>query len=122
VVLDRAQARNVDEGLRCELQHIGHHADIGVQTTHRRLCLGRLQRRELVHGQALLDRGHLQRVGPAARLFRGTEHRRDLVSAFQELLQHGLAEVLLADDHNLHGGNLRVISASSAARRMRRPS
>jgi hypothetical protein len=57
---------------------------------------------ELEHRHALLLRRHFQRIGPRARLLGRAEHARHFVLAREKGLEHGLAEILLTDDGDLH--------------------
>src|SRR6266850_2842915 len=103
VVLDRALLRNLHEFLRRELQYVGHDADVGIQCAQRIVRILVPQRGKLVDLDALLLRGDLQEICLGAFFFRGAEHARDFVSARQECIEHGFAEVLLADDRYFHG-------------------
>ncbi len=103
VVLDGPEPRDVDEILWRELQHVGHDPDVDLQRAQRGARLVALERGELVHRDAPLLRCDLQRVGPRAFLLGRAEHPGDVVAAGEECLQHGLAEILLADDREFHG-------------------
>jgi hypothetical protein len=102
VVLDRAVLRDTDEILRRELQHESHDANVCAGVFHRLHRFWRLQRLELVDLQPLLRSRYSQRVGASALFLGGAKDRSDLVAAREECFQHGLAEVLLADDRDLH--------------------
>ena len=56
MVLNRAMRGDRDEFLRHELQHIGHHAELDVQTAQRLLRFRALQRCELEDGNTLVAR------------------------------------------------------------------
>src|SRR5713101_2979945 len=103
VILDHAFLRDLHELLRRELQYVGHDADIGTQCAQRIVRIFVPQRGKLVDLDALLLRGDLQEICFGAFFFRGAEHARDFVTARQECIEHGFAEVLLADDGYFHG-------------------
>ena len=56
--------------------------------------------------EAFLARGDAQHVRPRAFLLGRAEHGRYLVAAGEERFQHGLAEILLADDGDSHAAFL----------------
>ena len=59
---------------------------------------------ELKHLHAARQGFEPHRVGFAARLFWSAEHASHLVASVDKGLQHGLAEILLSDDDDFHGG------------------
>jgi hypothetical protein len=102
MILDGAVARDIDEGLRRELQYVGHDADIHGQLAQCRGCLLAFERRKLEQFQAALFSGRAQRIGLNAGLFRCAKHRGDLVAPRQECLEHAGAEGLLPDQCDFH--------------------
>ena len=93
---------DVDELLRCELQHEGHDADVGAELLHRTGRLGTLQRRELEDLQPLLRRGDLHGVGLGTLLLRRDEDSGYGVATREECLEDGFPEILLTDDGYFH--------------------
>src|ERR1019366_4406363 len=98
--LDGAESRDLAQGLRHELGHEGHDADLDVGLPHR-VQRGEVgQFGELMHCQPALLGGEAQRVGTA--FLGGAEHGGDLIPAVQEGLHRGFAEILLADNGDAH--------------------
>ena len=87
MVLDRAEARYVDEVLRRELQHERHDAEIGIEALHRRFRLVALERGKLEQLHALGFGRGLERIGSCARLLGRAEHAGDLVATLEERLE-----------------------------------
>src|ERR1700686_4112737 len=115
MVLNGSMLREVEDGLRSELQHVRHHGEINVQAP--KGLRGRLtpQRGQLKDAHPALLGRYSQRIGVRAGLFRGAEHARNHRTAGEESVQHALPESLLSDDGQSHGslawvGSLRVAS------------
>ena len=102
VELDHSVFRDGAELRRREQQHIGHHAEIGVELGERLFCFIARIFGMAMDGQPAFLRRHDKRVGPGARPLRRRKHAGYLVSASHKGLQHGFAEGLLADDHDAH--------------------
>ncbi len=111
--LDGAVFRNADEILRRELQHESHDADLDLQLQHCFSCLRGFKALKLKNLNPLFLRRDFQRIGPGAWLLGRAEHAGDMVAAREQRLEHGLAEILLADDGDFHqavffGGRLKA--------------
>ena len=102
MVLDGAVLRNVDEGLRRELQHIGHDREVHIERAQRTFRRRALQVRKLDQSQTALLRRQTQRVRLGAGFLGSAEHARHLVAACQKRFQNALAERLLAVNHDTH--------------------
>src|ERR1700680_1478580 len=98
MVLNGSVLRNVAEGLRRELQYVGHHGEIDLQAPETFRGFSVPQRGQLKKSHATLLGRHPQRIGLRARLFRRTEKAGDPRAAGEEGLEHALAERLLSDD------------------------
>ena len=102
MVLDRAEPRDLREGVGRELQHVSHDAEIDIQPGERVVGFGTAQRLELEYLEPALFRRRTQRIGFRSRLLRRAENACDLVAALQELVEHALAKILLSDDGYFH--------------------
>ena len=94
---------DIQQRLRRKLHHIGHHADVRLQTVHGvvRGLVGELV--QLQHVEAARLRLYTQRIGFGTRFFRAAEHAHHLVTARQKGFERGLAEILLTDQNDFHG-------------------
>ena len=111
VILDRAVGRDVEEFLRHEQRDEGHHLQVGLERLELLPDLRVLVGRRLKDRQLRGERGFLQRVGLGAFLLRRDIDADDVLAALDQRLQHGLAEGLLAVNHDTH-----VISQLARAR------
>src|SRR5579862_7196251 len=117
MILDRAVRRRVEEFLRHEQGDESHHLQVGLE----RLELG--QNLRVLVGRRLMDRelgGErrlLQRVGLGALFLRRHVDGDDLLAAFEQRLQHGLAERLLAVNNDTHKATSQNIPRSCPRRR-----
>ena len=98
--LNHAMARDGDEVLRRELQHVRHDAEIRVEATQGLARLVGLQGAELIDRNAMLLRSEPQWVGWCPRLLRGAKHARNRIAAGKECVQYRFAEVSLSYDGN----------------------
>ena len=102
MILDRAVRRDVEELLRHEQGDEGHHLQVGLERLellpHFRLAVGG----GLVNRQLGGERRFLQRVGFLARLLRRHIDGDHFIAAFEQRLEHRLAEGLLAVDDDPH--------------------
>ena len=95
--LDRAVLGYLDEGLRHELRHVRHDADIDREVAQGRECLVAAVALELQHGNTELVGPRAQRIGLGARLLRCHEDAGDGIAALAEGVERRFAEGLLAD-------------------------
>jgi len=102
MILNGPVPRDIDEGLRRELQYIGHDADVHGQLAQRAGGVLALERRELEYLQAAFLGGRAQRIGFGAGLFRRAKYRGDLIAPRQERLEHAGTESLLSDECDFH--------------------
>jgi hypothetical protein len=102
MILDRAAGRDVQELLRHEQRDERHHLEVGFQRAELLPHLGLAIGRRLIDRQLGRDRRLLERIGARAFLLRRHVDRDDVLAALDERLQHGLAERLLAVDHDTH--------------------
>ena len=102
MVLDRAEARALHEGVGRELEDVGHHAEVGVELLDRVVSFGAAQRSELEDRKAAGFRRGSDRIDLRAGFLGCAEHAGHVVLAAEKRFQHGLAEVLLSDDGDSH--------------------
>ena len=102
VILNGAVLRNIQQCLRCELQHIRHNCQINLQRTQGLLRIDASEARKLEHRQAHGKGGDMQRVGPCARLIGRAKDGGYLVAACNKSVKRGLAKILLANNGNSH--------------------
>src|SRR5262249_39570348 len=101
-----AVGRDVEEVLRHEQRDEGHHLQVGLERAELVPHFGLAVGGGLIDRQLGRERRLLERIRFLARLLRrhiGGDH---ILTALDERLQHGLAERLLAVDHDTHEQNL----------------
>ena len=94
--------RDVEEFLGHEQRDEGHDLEVGLERLELVPDLRVLVGRRLIDRQLRRDRGFLQRVGLGALFFRRDIDADDILAALDQRLQHGLAEGLLAVNHDTH--------------------
>lgn len=102
MILDRAVRRDADEGLGCELQHIGHDADVRLQGSHCGRGFGNLQTGKSVDQNTALGGGEPEDARTRALFFRRGKYPDDLIAAVKKGFKDGLAEILLSDQRYPH--------------------
>ena len=102
VILDRAVRRDVEEFFRHEQRDEGHDLEVGLERLELLPDFRVLVGRRLIDRQLRRDRGFLQRIGLGAFFFRRDIDADDVLAALDQRLQHGLAEGLLAVNHDTH--------------------
>ena len=114
VILDRAVGRDVEEVLRHEQRDEGHHLQVGLERAellpHLRLAVGG----GLIDRKLGGERRFLQRIGLGAFLLGRDIDGDHVLAALDQRFEHGLAEGLLAVNHDTH-------SVSSKARPVAMP-
>ena len=94
--------RDIEELLGHEQRHERHDLQVGLERLELFPHLGLAIGCRLIDRQLGRDCRFLQRVGLLAGLLRRDIDADDVLAALQERLQHGLAEGLLAMDHDAH--------------------
>ena len=100
--LNRAVPRDGGEPLRSELQHIGHDAEIDIETAQGLQGLLTLERGQLEQPNSALLGRRPQRIGCGARLVGGAKNPGDGIAPLDEGVENGFTEFLLSDDGNAH--------------------